>query len=152
MNLPLIFRVTFLAAAVSMTLHARAESFASSASSAGSASSGSVSDSFRGSSNSSSDRDKKTADGNYRIIELAKAPDRAGITRITMQADESGQQIVLDLPQAIFEKQNLGRGDLVHARNRVYGFEFARSDTRQAFYLVLKDEWYNDLAARPVSL
>ena len=31
----------------------------------------------------------------------------------------------------------------------VYGFEFARSDTREAFYLVLKDEWYNDLAARP---
>ncbi|GGC62427.1 hypothetical protein [Undibacterium terreum] len=151
MGLPLIFRATFLAAAVGMALHAHAESFASSASSAGSASSGSISDSFRGSSNSSTGHDK-TADGDYRIIEMAKAPDRAGITRLTMQADESRQQIVLDLPQAVFDKQGLGRGDLVHARNRVYGFEFARSDTREAFYLVLKDEWYNDLAARPVSL
>jgi hypothetical protein len=40
----------------------------------------------------------------------------------------------------------------VHAQRRVYGFEFARGDTREAFYLVLADEWYDELAARPVQL
>jgi hypothetical protein len=151
MNFPATFRLAYLAATAGFTLHAHAESFTSSAVSTGSASSGSVSASLHGSSNSSTG-DNKTADGNYRIIDVAMAPGRAGITRVTMQIDDTQQRIVLDLPQAIAEKQNLGRGDLVHAQHRVYGFEFARNDTREAFYLVLADEWYNELAARPVTL
>lgn len=151
MTLPVMLRAACLGAAISVTLLAHADSFTSSASSAGSASSGSVSGSLRGSSNSSTGGDK-TADVDYRIIEVAKAPDRAGIARITLQADDPQQQVVLDLPQAIAEQQGLGRGDRVHARRHVYGFEFTRGDTREAFYLVLADDWYNDLAARPVSL
>jgi len=140
-----------LAIGLGTSLHAHAESFASSASSAGSASSGSVSDSFRGSSNSSKDDDKK-ADGDYRIIEVADSPDRAGIARITMQADAPGQRIVLDLPRETFARQHLGQGDIVHAQHRVYGIEFARGDTREAFFLVLDDDWHGELAARPLSL
>ncbi|SFB01291.1 hypothetical protein SAMN04515620_11268 [Collimonas sp. OK607] len=151
MNFLTTCRLVCLAAAISVTLHAHAESFTSSAASAGSASSDSVSASLHGSSNSSTGGDK-TADGNYRIIDVAAAPDRVGITRVTMQVDDSQQRIVLDMPHAIVEKQSLGRGDLVHAQHRVYGFEFARGDTQEAFYLVLADEWYNELAARPVSL
>lgn len=145
------FRLAGVAAIICFMPHAYADSFTSSASSAGSASSGSVSASLRGSSNSSTGGDK-TADGDYRIIEVAKAPDRAGIARVTMQAEDPQQKIVLDLPQAIAEKQGLARGDLVHAQRRVYGFEFARAETREAFYLVLADDWYDELAARPVSL
>jgi hypothetical protein len=151
MTLPVVLRLACLAATVGVASNVHAESFTSSASSAGSASSGSVSNSLRGSSNSSTGGDK-TADGDYRIIEVAKAPDRAGIARVTMQADDPQQRIVLDLPQAIVERQGLGRGDVVHAQHRVYGFEFARGDTREAFYLVLADDWYDELAARPVSL
>jgi hypothetical protein len=149
--LPFTLRVACLTAAISVTLLAHADSFTSSASSAGSASSGSVSTSLRGSSNSSTGGDK-TAEVDYRIIDVGDAPDRAGITRITLQADDPQQQVVLDLPRVIAQQQRLGRGDRVHARRHVYGFEFARGDTREAFYLVLADDWYDDLAARPLSL
>ena len=59
---------------------------------------------------------------------------------------------MLDLPANILDKQGLGRGDLVYAQNRVYGLEFARSDTREAFYLVLADKWHEELTPRIVGL
>jgi hypothetical protein len=69
-----------------------------------------------------------------------------------MQAGDPQQRIVLDLPQAVFAAQGLARGDMIHAQNRSYGIEFARADTRQAFFLVLEDKVYNELAPRKVSL
>jgi hypothetical protein len=151
MTSPLNFRQACIAAILSTALFAHADSFTSSASSAGSASSGSVSASLRGSSNSSTGGDKAVA-ADYRIIEVAGAPDRAGIARITMQADDPEQRIVLDLPRAIVDKQGLSPGDVVRTRKQVYGFEFARGDTNEAFYLVLADDWHDGLAARPVRL
>lgn len=144
-------RLACFAAALGLALNAHADSFASSASSAGSASSGSVSDSLSGSSHSSTGG-HKTADGTYHIIDIARTPDRAGMARVTMQGERPEQRIVLDLPQATFEQQRLDKGGLVHAQNRVYGIEFARNDTRVAFYLVLADDWYGELAARPVGI
>jgi hypothetical protein len=144
-------RGAIFAAAIGLAMHAHADSFASSASSAGSASSGSVSDSFQGSSHSSTG-DNRRADGNYKIIDIDQTPGRAGSTRIAMQADDPQQRIVLDLPQAVFARQALVRGDFVHAQNRPYGIEFARADTREAFFLVLEDAVYKELAARKVTL
>ncbi len=137
-----------IAAAVSSS-YAHAESFALSASSAGSESSGSVSDSLRGSSDSSTDKEK-TASGDYRITHIAEAPERNDFVRVTMQSEDSRQEIKLDLPLAVFAKQGLGPGDLVSAQRRVYGFEFAHGGTHEAFYLVLADNWHGELAARPV--
>lgn len=147
------FHAACLSAVLAIALNAHAESFTSSvASSAGSASSGSVSASLRGSSRSSFDGDK-VADGDYRITEVAQATDRAGFTRVAMQSDgDARRRIVLELPQATFEKERLGPGDLVHAQQRAYGAAFARAGTHEAFYLVLADDWYGGLAARPVSL
>jgi hypothetical protein len=150
MNLLLTLRLACFAAATGIAAVAHADSFTSSASSAGSASSGSVSDSLHGSSKSSTGGDK-TADLDYRIIDVAAIPGRAGVARITMRADDLDQEIALDLPQSIVEQQRLQPGDSVHSRKQVYGYEFARSDTREAFFLVLADDWYNDLAARPVN-
>jgi hypothetical protein len=139
-----------LLAGIVAALPSVADSFASSASSAGSASVGSLSDSLRSSSGKSTD---KVAEGDYRIIEVAQATGREGFTRVAMQSDSDAQQrIVLELPQATFAKERLGLGDLVHAQQRTYGTAFARGDTREAFYLVLADDWYGGLAARPVSL
>jgi TolA-binding protein len=143
---------TVLAAGVAA--QAQADSFASSASSAGSASSGSISTSLNGSSNSST-RNDKVANGAYRIDrveQLAQAPGRPGMVRLSMQAEQVEQQLTLDLPAAVFDKQHLGRGDLVDVQKRDYGFQFAHSDTRSAFFLVLADDWHDELAARPVSL
>lgn len=133
---------------------AQADSFASSASSAGSASSGSISTSLNGSSNSSTGNDK-IANGAWRIErveQLAQAPGRPQMVRLSMQAEQLDQQLTLDLPLTVFSAQNLGQGDLVDVQKRDYGFQFARNDTRSAFFLVLADDWHDELAARPVTL
>lgn len=151
MNITLTMRLMCAAGALALSLNSHAESIASSASSAGSASSGSVSDSLSSSSNSSNDG-KKVADADYRIIDIAVAPGREGRARVTMQTEDAQQRVVLDLPQATFDQQQLAIGDLMYAHNRVYGIEFGRTDHRQPFYLVLADEWYGELASRPLSL
>lgn len=151
MSISIALRCIAAVGALTLALSANAESFASSASSAGSASSGSVSDSLSGSSDSSKG-DRKVADGDYRIIQIAQTPDRADRTRLTLQADNPEDRIVLDMPQTTFEQQQLAAGDKMYAQNRVYGIEFGRGDTRQPFYLVLADEWYSELASRPVTL
>jgi hypothetical protein len=150
MTISTILRGAVVVATLGLAMQAHADS-TSSASSAGSASSGSVSDSLAGSSNSSKG-DNRRADGNYQIIDIDHTPGRAGSTRVAMQAGDPQQRIVLDLPQEVFAKQGLARGDFVHAQNRSYGLEFARADTREAFFLVLEDAVYNELAARKVSL
>jgi hypothetical protein len=147
-----LFTTVVLAAGVAAQAHA--DSFASSASSAGSASSGSISTSLNGSSNSSS-RNDKVANGPYRIdrVErLAQLDGRPGMVRLSMQAEQVDQQLTLDLPSSVFDQQNLGRGDLVDVQKRDYGFQFAHADTRTAFFLVLADDWHDELAARPVTL
>ena len=146
-----LLRLTFIALAISTTLHARADSFASSASSAGSESSGSVSDSVHSSSNSSSNNNK-VADRDYHVIDVAKVPERAGMARVTMQANDSDWHVMLDLPQAIVDKEQLRNGDPVHAQKRAYGIAFEHGDTRTAFFLALNDNWTDELAAHKVSL
>lgn len=153
MTISSLLRLAVATSALGLALQAQADSFVSSASSAGSASSGSISDSLNDSSNSSSGDKRKVADGNYRILEIGITPDRADRTRLTLQREgEAGQRVVLDVPQATFAQQNLAAGDAMYAQNRVYGIEFGRIENRQPFYLVLADEWYGELASRPVTL
>lgn len=134
------------AAAALLALPAHAEGSASSASSAGSASSGSVSTSLKGSSNSVGDA---VTDADYRITDVAAADGREGFVRVAMQSD-ARQELVLELPAAVFTPQRLAVGDTIRAERRVYGVEFARGDTRQAFFLVLADDWHEELAPRLV--
>lgn len=143
------FGLTLLLALLAAPVAVRAASFASSASSAGSASVGSVSDSLQGSSNSSSS-DDDVAQGDYRVTEVAQAPLRTDFVRVRLHSDELRRGFDLDLPQAVWAAQGLGPGDLVHAEPRAYGYEFAHAGSREAFYLVLNDEWYGELAARPL--
>lgn len=131
-----------------------AESFASSASSAGSASSGSVSDSF-GESSDSSSPDRKVAEGDYRVTAVAQLDGRPGMLRLTLAPTEpraGAGEFVLMLPQQALGAQGLAAGDVVSARHRAYGLEFARATTREAFFLVLADDWHRELDPRPVTL
>ena len=152
--------LALLVIATQMPSHA--ESFASSASSAGSASSGSVSDSLQGSSNSSKG-DNKVADGEYRVIDIAEAPGRPGMLRLKLQAQATPREASqagewqLTLPAAAVAARPLAVGDVVAARNRPYGVEFAyaapaTSTTPEPFFLVLADEWQRELAPRRVAL
>ncbi len=132
-----------------------AEGSASSASSATSSAAGSASNSLQGSSNSSSQNPAPTA-GDYRIETLAVAADRPGMVRLALQPVGEGQGtpregFVLVLPQRTVDEQALVRGDTLSVRERAYGFEFARAQTGQAFFLVLADAWHHELDARPVN-
>lgn len=143
---------TLLAAlAIAATGTAHAESFASSAVSAGSQSIGSLSTSFRGSSDSSSP-DAKTAEGDYRIMEVATIVDRPGMLRLRMQAVGQAGGFLLDLPQPTFEQQRLAVGEVLGLKHRPYGFAFERATTREPFYLLLADAWMGELESRKVGI
>jgi hypothetical protein len=136
------------------TLPCLAESFASSASSAGSASSGSLSDSVKGSSKSSSG-ETKVADGDYRVIEVTALADRPGMLQLTLQATaQAGEQgaLWLTLPRQALAQRGLAAGDIVSAKARPYGVEFARADSHQAFFLLLAGAWANDIDPHALTL
>lgn len=138
-----------------------ASSTSSAASDGVSASVGSLSGSVEQSSASSAG-DKKVADGDYRIIDLAAAADRPGMVRMKLQAlaTESAEpgarsaegEFFLYLPQTAFDASRLAQGGVVTARSKPYGTEFADAQTRQAFFLVLADHWYKELHTTPVVL
>lgn len=142
------------ALALAAAMPARADSFTSSASSAGSASVGSLSDSLRGSSRSSSGP-TKVADGDYRVIEVAAVADRPGMLQLRLQATATAGadgELWLTLPEKALASRAVAAGDVVQATNRPYGVQFAHADSREAFFLVLADDWQRDLDSRLVTL
>jgi hypothetical protein len=135
---------------------AAAESSATSASLASiTASVGSASASF-GRSSESSSKAAPVANGDFKIIDLAAAPERPGSVRLTLQAvADADSEFFLYLPQVVAAQARLARGGVVTARPRPYGTEFAYGaggDVRQAFFLVLADDWYRELQAEVVRL
>jgi hypothetical protein len=132
----------------------RADSSTSSASSAGSASSGSLSDSIHGSSTSSTGT-QQVAEGDYRIVEVAALAGHPRLVRLKLQASArpgEGSEFFLDLPRHTLARAGLAPHDMVSVRQRPYGFEFARADSRDAFFLVLLDDWHGELEPRAVTL
>lgn len=134
-------------------LPAQAASSASSASSdAASTSVGSVSTSFEKSSDSSS-KGNKAAMGDYRIVNVAAAEQRPGTMRLQLQSvAEPGAAgaLVLYVPQATHEQNQLAAGQVITATPRPYGTEFARAE--KPFFLVLHDAWFDELQTKPVTL
>jgi hypothetical protein len=134
-------------------LPARAASSTSSAVSDSSTTSvGSVSGSLGNSSNSSS-KTTTAAEGDYKIIDIAAAPERPGMIRMTLQATGgrgADGEFLLYLPQAVAERTRLAQGGVVTARARPYGTEFAHGAT--PFFLVLSDAWYRELQTTAVQL
>ena len=132
---------------------ALAASSASSASSDGSSASvGSLSTSIEKSSNSSS-KDDKVAEGDYRIVEVAEVDQQPGKMRLTLRAlNPADGEFFLTLPQEAMQQGRLAAGGVVTARAHAYGLQFAAGAPREAFFLVLRDEWYRELQTRPVTL
>ena len=148
------FRLVLVSCALGVAaLPALAESSASSAvSDSFATSAGSLSGSVKKSSNSSS-KDKDVAAGDYRIVEVAAVAERPGHLRLKLQALADGNsEFLLLLPQEAFDRGRLTQGDLVTASQRPYGLEFASGEARQAFFLVLRDDWYRELNSKPVVL
>ena len=132
---------------------ALAESIAASAASSASITASSASESSDASSDSSKSGNRTARAGDYRI-EAVTAAERPGKVRLALRALQptpEHQGFTLVLPQAALEPQGLARGDTVSVRERAYGFEFARADTKQAFFLMLADAWQRELDPRPVT-
>jgi hypothetical protein len=133
-----------------------ASSAASSASDSLTTSVGSVSNSFTGASGSS--KAAVAAAGDYQLIQVAAAPNRPGVLQLTLRpvAAKEGQgaaeDLLLSLPQKAFDHSGLTQGQVVVARAHAYGLEFANAQTRTAFFLVLSDAAYRELASHPVAL
>lgn len=147
-----------LALAGAATLPAWADSITASASSAGSSASsaGSASsDSISSSSNSSSGKDKTAAiqDGDYRVAAVAPVPAQADKLRLSLepQGIAQAEPFQLDVPLQALGGQAPAVGDIVQARQRVYGVQFTRAAAPEPFLLVLADTWDRQLRSRPVT-
>ncbi len=155
MRAPFTSRIaTVLAFTLGATLPAWAASSASSASSDSvSASVGSISTSFEKSSDSS--KADQTAAGDYKVVDVAEAPQRPGMTRLKLQAlakPGADGEFFLYMPVVAAEQSRLAPGAVITATARPYGLQFAKADTREPFFLVLDDGWHRELQTKAVTL
>ncbi|WP_174874680.1 hypothetical protein [Vogesella oryzae] len=109
---------------------------------------GSISDSVRGSSKA-----LNIAEGDYKVVDVAKADDKPGQPRLTLQAlnDPQQPQFYLFLPQADARQAAVSQGNTVTASKRPYGLAFAKADTTTPFVLVLDQAWLKELQPNIVS-
>lgn len=139
------------ASLVATTAHATSSAVVS-ASDGLSTSSDASSMSSRHSSRSSS---RPLAMGDYRVTRVADAGEagRKEVTFVALdaRAGTEGEQ-TFSLPDAAIAKGALAPGRVVSARERPYGVELARADTRTAFFLLLADDWQRDLKTVAVTL
>jgi hypothetical protein len=106
-------------------------------------------------SSSASSKAARTAEGPYRILDVAALPGRPGQLRLRLQAlaaPGDDNEVLLDLPQQTVADAGLASGQTLTARARPYGTEFARLDSAQALFLVISDDWQRELPANPVQL
>lgn len=149
----------YLASAVVLSITAlpalAASTATSSASDSSATSVGSVSGSIQKSSAASSKPPTPLLAGDYRVVEITALAERPGALRITLQslADPSADgEFQLFVPQEAFDRTALAQGHVVTARERAYGIEFSVAATKEAFFLVLADDWYRELQSNAVVL
>lgn len=88
---------------------------------------------------------RTVAQGDYRVTRVAAA--EAGQQWVTLQrTDDAAAELRLKLADAVVAAGGLAAGQVVTVRDRPYGVELARADTRAAFFLLLDDDWAGDLA------
>lgn len=161
---PALARILCAAAFALAAAPALADTFASSAIfNSVSMSVQSISGSFNASSNASSPG-RAVRTGEYRIIQMAAAPDRPGTLRLTLRRLAAGPgetaaevtagaaDVDLYLPAETVARAALATDQVIAARERPYGLEFAKGLPREAFLLVLADDWYRELRTQPVRL
>ena len=130
-----------------------ASSAASSASDSASDSVGASSRSITDSSDSSSGN-KKVAAGDYKVIEMAAVDGQPNMLRLRMQATAEGRKdaFTLLLPRHAAENGHLAEGQVVTANARPYGLELVAAADQKAFFLLVDDDWHQELASHPVQL
>jgi hypothetical protein len=127
----------------------------SSASDSSTTSVGSVSGSIQKSSAASSKPPTPLLAGDYRVVEVTALAERPGTLRLTLQSltDASADgEFQLFVPQQALDRSALSQGQIISARERSYGIEFSVAATKEAFFLVLADDWYRELQSNAVVL
>lgn len=103
-----------------------------------------MSHSLKRSSESSSGR--PVAQGDYRVTQVAQvAPEVQEVTLQAVAGTGARGELVLHMPDRAVQAGGVAVGEVVLARQRPYGYELARADTRTAFFLLLDDPWYREL-------
>ena len=103
-----------------------------------------ISHSLKRSSDSSSGR--PVAQGDYRVTQVAQvAPEVQEVTLQAVAGTGARGELVLHMPDRAVQAGGVAVGEVVLARQRPYGYELARADTRAAFFLLLDDPWYREL-------
>ncbi len=104
-------------------------------------------------------RHDRVAEGDYTVVEVADAADRPGLLRVKLRmtvpaagAADADEAFDLYLPRANPAASRLAQGQVIRARLRPYGVEFAQGEPQQPFFLVLQDAWYDELRSQPVRL
>lgn len=96
----------------------------------------------------SSDSSSRTVvgQGDYEVIRVADVEgDRRDVTLQALPGRGAHGVLTLRLPLEAAARGDLVPGRVVTAHERPYGVEFARADTRTAFFLLLDDEWSREL-------
>ena len=120
-------------------------SIASSASDSLSVSSAKISDWISNSSQSSSQRDARNAQGDYKVIEVADVAGRPGMVQLRLHALAQDDEFMLTLPREAAANGHVAKDAVVTAMQRPYGIEFATGQEHAAFFLALADDWANEL-------
>jgi hypothetical protein len=121
----------------------------SSASSAASNSVGSVSNSIKSSSNSSSG-EKKVAQGDYRLMDVAQVEGRPELARLQLQNADG--EFALLVPRSVQEGAGLQAGGTVAVLERAYGLQFSLKGQAEPFFLAVHDKLENGLSSKVVRL
>ena len=152
---PSLAGLALLLAAATLPNAMASSTATSSASDSLAASVGSISDSVKGLSNSSS-RATNVAEGDYTVMEVATVAEKPGTVRMKLQAvaatPGADAAFFLYVPQQAFDTSGLAQEQTVSVRQRPYGVEFANGQTQQAFFLALNDAWFRELQSNAVSL
>jgi hypothetical protein len=105
------------------------------------------------------------ADGQYRVLQVVQADGPAGPVQLTLQAVQlpatggsadpfaaapQGERWELRLPLAVVQREGLDTGHLLRAAQRPYGVAFALAGQSRPFFLVLTEDWQQELPARAV--
>jgi len=131
--------------------------FASSASSTGMSASSAGSNSLRASSgaistsSTSASGEADVAAGQYRLTAMNTTPAAASsmatvrLTLTPLATTEGGFEFDLQVPERALQDHEIRPGDTIHVARESFGLEFAHGPAQRSFFLVLAQEWEQNL-------
>jgi hypothetical protein len=93
--------------------------------------------------------------GDYKVLDVARAPDASGRIRLTLQpvvASDDKEEIYLYMQNQQYDRIRPQAGDIVSAKTRPYGAAFYMLGSADPFVLVFRDGWSEQMKAQPVTL